>query len=230
MVMNTAGLEARYRQRLVRRSPTYSRLPVLILILLAGLLAWEITRVNVPSPAQISGLPWRVSLVGVDTAATLTGGLAALIAARNQFAVAGRPHLGTPLRAAPSYLLPSGDFTTWIFNAGPGVAKIQSVDYAITVRDTGWPLEWLDYHEAREVLTGLGLVEGEHYGLSWTTGDFPLTASKSVEDGVELITFSYELIDILDRLDIRVRVVDPVNDEHEKIAGVLYHLPARFLL
>jgi hypothetical protein len=84
----------RYQQRVLRRSRKYSLLPQALVAGLLVLLVWEMLRVNVNSDLRAE-FPWRVTLLGVDTTASIVAAFIGVIIARGQFARAIQPTLGS---------------------------------------------------------------------------------------------------------------------------------------
>jgi len=222
------GEEIRYTQKLRRRNRTYSLYPLVLLCILLALLVWAILRANL-SPKSTSDFPWKISIVDSGTAANLAGGLTALILARNQFAMSVRPYPGFSIRRRPGHIvLPSGEITILLFNSGQGVARFESVEYSIRVRDCQYDGsdEWLDYNEIRTLLENLGLIEGEHFGLH-LLGHGRL-AHTDRESALEMLSFRREFLDIIELFDIRIRFSDVVGDHHEVIFGCIRSMPPAY--
>jgi hypothetical protein len=222
----------RYQQRVLKRNRKYYLYPLFGLTLLCLLLVWEVVRQNV-SPADQLRFPWRVTFLGVSTTASLAAGLAALILARNQFAHTVAPNLGYPIRIQAGRLFISGEVTMWLYNVGPGIARVESVEYLLVERtvgvDVGPGQAWLPIGEVRARLKSLNLEEGVDYMLHELSAGAPLPPVADHEDsGFEMISVRRPFLSLLSRFEVRVRVQDGIGDLHERILDFTGHIPPHF--
>src|SRR4051794_2867847 len=117
-----ARIEGRTTHRLeVRRVEVFVVLPVVVLFLLAENTVWEIVRANVNAEPR-SEWPLRFSLVDLSTSVNLLGIGLGLLLARQQWARALRPTIGTGINEGRRGEKDGRVWQIWMFNDGPGMA------------------------------------------------------------------------------------------------------------
>ena len=89
---------------------------------------------------------------------------------------------------------------------------------------------WLDFEEAYEQLTSIGLEPDIDFVLAQKGKGLPLPAVSSTREGIPLALISAEALDRFDRFDIRVRYRDRVGDIHEMVLDCAQRLPKVFSL
>lgn len=216
-----------YRQRVIRRSFRYSVLPGWGLLFLLLLLGWEIIKENMID-GSARNFPFNITLLGVGITANLTGGLAALLLARGQFARSIRPTIGYNVRPRSGEILAGGDLTVWLFNGGPGMSVVYSMEFRIQISpELGTP--WISYPSLLENLESIGLMEGQQFKLTRFGPGAPLPPVKHGEEGSELLSITGDFLRRITVFDIRIRVIDVVGDMHERILGCISAVDQRLI-
>ncbi|MDK0518650.1 hypothetical protein [Streptomyces sp. ML-6] len=207
-------------QRRIRRSPLLFTTPLVLLVLLAGVLIWEMIRVNV-SPGARAEWPWRLQLIDVQILGSLLAVAAGAVLARAQFARAMRPHIGWRGAWVKGQLAP--DVPAWrvgILNGGQHLAVIESWSCRVVMRGMGDDADgdprWADVHDTVAELTGAGLVVGEDFRLIGFGAGFPLVGGGGHET-VLVGAFSENFTERVQALYVRARFTDVVGDTHERI-------------
>jgi hypothetical protein len=156
-------------QRLVYRNRSLDSAPICVLAVLVLILIWEIIRANLPT-TWLHDWPWRIDVLGVASAAALTGALAALVAARRQFAQTIEPHLGWSGsdESGSSSLGRNTRWYTELVNSGGGLAVVRNIEYRITPNGSNRSeRKWMDVDSARSFLKeDLELEEDTEFALT----------------------------------------------------------------
>ncbi|MFJ7067446.1 hypothetical protein [Streptomyces sp. NPDC101115] len=208
-------------QRRVRRSPLLFTAPIVLLVLLTGVLGWEVVRANMTAAARAEW-PWRLQLLDMEPLGSLLAVAAGAVLARAQYARTVRPFLGWRADWTTGHL--RGGVPEWqvgLLNGGSHTVVVE--EYACLVVPRGGTPDpaapWTDVQGAAAVLTAAGLTAGEDFQLV-TMGNFPLVGTGSYETAM-LGAFSQRFVDEVEALYLRVRVVDTVGDSHERILDAL---------
>jgi hypothetical protein len=222
------GNEPSPQQRVVRRNRLFVLVPSIILAVLLAVLAWEIMRTNMSDAAR-QHLPWKVSFLGISSAASLSGVFAALLLARSQFARSVRPVIGW----AAAWETPSqdkggaGDDQTWVVkvhNGGPGLGIVRESQYKVEIAgaDENHPGDdWITLDEALQRLRDAGLTPSEGVNLIQLGVGHPLVSSTKPKDGFEIFKLKERALPRLAALDMHLVVVDMVGDKHERYMQLL---------
>ncbi|WP_229070228.1 hypothetical protein [Actinoplanes sp. DH11] len=207
------------QQRTVRRSPLFTRLPIVIIFLLALNAIWEVYRLNATTI--------QFSVMERSTSFTLIGVGAGLLLTRLQWARAMRPALGIAIDPEDGHTREST--SKWILravNAGPGVPVIEKFDYHISFEDADrlpTDSDFVDFVRLAQILRKRGMKSEVDYYVKYLTRGGPLPVSNYAA-GTEVCWFSQSVLHVIKRLDIRVRVVDIAGDTHERIFPCKYFL------
>ncbi|WP_051814886.1 hypothetical protein RFN58_09530 [Streptomyces iakyrus] len=203
------------RQRRVRRSPLLFLAPLVLLVLLALVLLWEIVRSNVTGELSREW-PWRLRLMDMNPLGSLLAVALAAVFGRAQYARTVRPALGWSSSWTVGELGP--DEPAWsveIVNGGSQHAVVERVDYCFVPRG-GEPGEWTDHAGLLEALAEAGLVQGKDYHQRLSGAGFPLSDS-----GMRAGLYGPRFVDDIDQLRMRLRVVDAVGDSHERVMDLM---------
>lgn len=211
------------RQRLVRRNWRFSLLPWIILILLLLDLAWEILRLNM----GLTCWPWNITILGVGPAATLSGVFGTLLLAREQYARSMRPNLLWSSSYRRSERLDTMAWTLHLLNVGPGLAHVERVRYTLKLVTTAGSVEEKEIAFARvvEAFATAGMVLGSDYHLELVSSGAPLAIVKQPAEGIEIAAFPTGALQIMDRFDLAVQVVDTLGDRHMRSLPFMSTLP-----
>ncbi len=213
----------------IRQSRLFVLLPALILGLLLADLIWEVVRANVHMAKSV-GWPWRLSILGVATAATMAGVLAGLILTRQQFARSVRPALGWVGRETQSSLLLKGPacWSVVLFNGGAGHCVLLGIRYqvhpksSISSEASGPATEsWVDFDGAKQRLEALDLCWEVNVALELLGPGAPLPSVQSVGDGDEVAAFDREAVKVLEDVLMKVQVSDASGDDWERTISCL---------
>ncbi|MFC8201066.1 hypothetical protein ACFUTV_37575 [Streptomyces sp. NPDC057298] len=207
------------RQRRVRRSPLLFTTPLVLLVLLALVLLWEIVRGNVTGELSRQW-PWRLRLMDTDPLGSLLAVALAAVLGRAQFARTVRPALGWSASWGPGPFAP--DEPAWnvgILNGGQQHAVVERADYQLVPRG-GTPGPWTDHAGLLADLAGRRLVHGTHYRQMLLGAGFPL-AGAAGHDVVPEGMYTQRFVDEIDVLLMRLRVTDAVGDSHERVMDLL---------
>ncbi len=193
------------RQRIVKRNWKFFFIPMLILILLLSDLTWEIVRSNMTTTI----CPWKFTLLGVTSSATLSGVFASLLIARGQFAMSMRPNISWSTHFSQSTTMEGKGWITNLSNFGPGIATIENVSYSIkickdTVTKQESNLSWL---QIITILNEFGLKEGIDFQLMLLTKGAPLPQVKQKSEGIEFAVFKEILFNFVRRIEFNVLMV-----------------------
>ncbi|MFD5555934.1 hypothetical protein ACFWIA_19105 [Streptomyces sp. NPDC127068] len=206
-------------QRLVRRSPALFTAPIVLLVVLALVLVWEVVRSNVTGELATQW-PWRLRLMDMNPLGSLLAVAVAAVLARTQYALAVRPALGWRSGWGPGTL--GSEERTWrvgILNGGRQQAVVEAVDYRIVLAD-GTVFGWSTHAGALELLTRLGFVQDADFSLHRYGAGFPLIPSGAY-DTVEAGEFTDLFVHEVEELAMRVRVLDGAGDCHERVMNLL---------
>lgn len=220
------------QQRVVRRSKTFVVLPMCVFGVLLCDLLWEMARANA-GPLLQQNWPWRFSLLGVSSAAALTGVFGSLILARGQFARSVRPSLGWSgnTHGAGAMMGSKAAWTVYLNNGGPGSCVVEEVRYRLAFRADGdrntdqLADEWVCLRSVVETLQYKGLKKDKDFALSEKGVGATLPPSKSYQDSPELAAFSTQALRVIMSFDVRLRVNDIVGDTHERVLRCLHAAP-----
>ncbi|MEV6332060.1 hypothetical protein [Streptomyces sp. NPDC051909] len=210
-------------QRRVRRSPLLFTAPIVMLVLLTVVLAWEIVRGNMSAAARAEW-PWRLQILDMEPLGSLLAVAAGSVLARAQYARTVRPHLGWRADWKSGHL--RGGVPEWqvgLLNGGSHTVVVEEYECQVVLRGAepgdAAHAPWTDVQGAAAVLTGAGLTVGEDFQLV-AMGNFPLVGTGSYETTM-LGAFSQRFVDEVEALHLRVRVVDVVGDSHERVLDAL---------
>jgi len=192
-------------------------LPAAVLVLVFADLVWEVVRSNVAIGAK-PGWPWRFSVLGVATAASIVGVLGGLILAREQFARSVRPALTWGGNStATSELLHGQCWSIRLFNGGAGHCIVQSVSYRFNAKGAqAQPDDWLDRAGTMSRLQKLPLLESSHFKLEMLGQGAALAPVTKASDGIEIVAFDRYAVDTLASFTVRVRITDMVGDQYQR--------------
>lgn len=213
-----AGTDA---QRRVRRSPLLFTVPIMLLVLLAAVLGWELVRANM-TPTVRAAWPWRLQLLDMEPLSSLLAVAAGAVLARAQYARTVRPLLGWRADWTTGHLRDGvPEWHVGLLNGGSHTAVVEAYECRVVLRREEPPAAapWTDVKGAAALLSGAGLAVGVDFQLV-TLGDFPLVGGGSYETTM-LGAFSRRFVDEVEALHLRVRVVDVVGDSHERILDAL---------
>ncbi|MEV5975353.1 hypothetical protein [Streptomyces sp. NPDC051921] len=193
----------------------------MLLVLLTGVLGWEIVRANMTEAAR-AAWPWRLQLLDMEPLGSLLAVAAGAVLARAQYARTVRPLLGWRADWKTGHL--RGGVPEWqvgLLNGGSHTVVVEEYACRVVLRDdtAQEAAPWTDVQGAAAALTGAGLTVGEDFQLV-TMGNFPLVGTGSYETTM-LGAFSQRFVDEVEALYLRVRVVDVVGDSHERILDAL---------
>ena len=213
------------RQRLVRRNWRFSLLPAMVLVLLLGVLGWEIVRQNLAHDRW----PWSITILGIAPAATLCGVFASLLLAREQFARSMRPNLQWSTQLRQNEVLGQPAWTIYLMNVGPALAHVDAIEYTIVaVGRTGMVVrKSVSQGEAVRALDYCGLVPDRDYHLEMITPGAPLPVVKQRSEGIEFGAFTEAAVSRLRQLNFTITVVDTMGDRHIRSLPFLATLPER---
>ncbi len=213
----------------IRYSRLFVLLPAVILGLLLADLIWEIVRANVHTGKPV-GWPWRLSILGVATAATMAGVLAGLILTRQQFARSVSPALGWVGRETQSSTLLKSRacWSVVLFNGGAGHCVLLGTSYQVhpksSISSEGSGLDtpsWVDFDGAKERLEALHLGWGVNVALELLGPGAPFASVQSVGDGQEVAAFDREAVNVLEDVLMKVQVTDASGDDWERTISCL---------
>lgn len=191
-----------------------------------AVLLWEVIRQNMP----VTEWPWKLGILGIGPAATLSGLFASLLLAREQFARSMRPQLAWSSQFSQSDMLDCETWTATLMNVGPSIANVESVKYSIWfehgLEKVG--VKSVPREQAIEFLERYKFFEGSDYYLRLVTAGAPLPVVKQPSEGIEFGAFSYRLLESCIRLDLHVTVVDIMGDTYSKSLPFLSTLPANW--
>ncbi|WBB92705.1 hypothetical protein [Verrucosispora sp. WMMC514] len=216
------------QQRIRKRSALFVWAPIAALVVVLTTLVWEVVRLNVDDSSR-SQWPLRLTLLPIDTAATLSAAIGGLILARAQFAQTQRPTISFGLDSRGQ-----GDWDEaehwdlYLFNGGPGSATVVWCGYSAIFRNqVGGEEEtpWLTPPQMRKALTDRGFRGGRDYFLFWLGKGYSLVPAQGYRDGVLMAWFSRQTIRHLVEFRLKVRVGDAVGDEHERVIDYVHHFP-----
>jgi hypothetical protein len=201
------------RQRVIKRSLSFYRLPLGVLAFLTALLVWEIVRINVPHEL-IERYPFSITALGVAPTTALVGVLATLLFGRAQYAFVTRPLIGAGSDGWHGSKW-SKKWTVYLYNGGPGHATVIRYEYYLVLTADLRPRGPLDYLGLRSALLAAGLKDEKDFRFRWISPGAPLPPQKSAKDGLELFTLNYRTIKSISKLEVLVWVTDVVGDRHE---------------
>jgi hypothetical protein len=184
------------------------------------LLLWAIIRQNLPA-SLISGWPWKIQLLDIQsasTAATITGGL---ILARAQYANTVRPMIGW----TGNHVDVAGyaEKAIWLVTVGNGCATpayFQAEAYRVLLKTHGNSKpaddapQWMTRDDAIGLLSTAGLRLKVDYDLNYLGPAFPISISSQ---DCTLAIFTARATEAVDDVLVRVRAQDLVGDVHERI-------------
>lgn len=224
------GFQLSPHQRVVHRNRLFVLVPSVILIVLLAVLCWEIIRDNVSAEAKAQ-MPWKISLVGISPAASLSGVFAGLLLARGQFARSVRPAIGwtgTWEKAVAGKDAESpDDGQTWVvkvYNGGAGLGVVRETLYHVETASGGGvrPVDdWVTLDEVRDRLSAAGLTPGQGVSVIQLGVGHPLVSSTKPKDGYEIFKLNESALPKLTALDMRIAVFDMVGDRHERYMQLL---------
>lgn len=207
-------------QRRVSRAWKTSLLPLVLLIFFGGDLVWEIVKANVNAGAR-GRWPWRFTIVDENTSIAAVGVLAGILITRTQVSQTLRPILSWSATTNPSRWLSNARRTVHLHNGGGGRAVVVSVAYQIECSSRRHPAaepdSWLGWGEAIDVLKAAGIEAGRSVYLLYLGLGSAIPMATRPSGGFELAAFSPSALDSLDRFTIKIRVVDVLGDEYERI-------------
>ncbi|MFE9663648.1 hypothetical protein [Streptomyces sp. NPDC005955] len=213
------GRDERDGQRLVRRSPALFTAPIVLLVVLALVLVWEVVRSNVTGELATQW-PWRLRLMDMNPLGSLIAVAVAAVLTRTQYALAVRPALGWRSDWRPGSF--GSEEETWqvgILNGGRQQAVVEAVDYRITLAD-GTVSDWLPHAGVLEFLTGARFAKDVDFALPRYGAGFPLIPSGAY-DTVAAGEFTDRFVHEVEELAMRVRVLDGAGDCHERVMNLL---------
>jgi hypothetical protein len=223
------GRQLSPHQQVVHRNRFFVLVPSVILIVLLAVLGWEIIRDNMSAEAKAQ-MPWKISLVGISPAASLSGVFAGLLLARGQFARSVRPAIGWTgawEKAAVGRHAATDDDQTWVvkvYNGGAGLGVVRETLYRVVTASAGGhdPVDdWITLDEARDRLGAAGLTPGKGVSVIQLGVGHPLVSSTKPKDGYEIFKLNESVLPQLAALDMRIAVLDIVGDRHERYMQLL---------
>jgi hypothetical protein len=201
------------RRRRSRRSFWFFSIPLMFLGISASLLMWAIVRANLP-PSVDSQWPWRVQLLDIGSATTMTTVTAGLVLARAQFASAVRPvpaYTGRVARVrgfSSRYV-----WVVRVLNNSASPAGFHSLEYCVTLQSQpakkfGNPdRRWGTREEAIRILERIGLRDQIDFDLRLFWG-FSLSNSSPIALGI----FSTKAMGLIEDITIRMVITDQAGD------------------
>lgn len=224
MFYNNEKKIAAGRQRLIKKNWRFSALPLIILVLLVGDLVWEVVRLYMP----IGEWPWKFTILGVSTSATLAGVFASLILAREQFARTMRPNLSWVTENAKSEGLEGEAWSVYLLNVGPGLAHVESVKYSVELKNNSYKFSLTNctLNEIKYGFDKMGLKDGVDYNFRLFSAGAPLPVIKNTSEAVEFASFTMKALDVIRKLDFEVTIIDTLGDSHAKALPFMLTLPA----
>ncbi len=213
-------------QQLCARSTRLDLVPRYVLLALILVLLWAVLRTNLLA-SWVDHWPWRLQLLDVASAAGITGALAALVAARRQFAQTIEPHLGwTGVGQHANSSL--GNRTRWyvqIENTGGGLAIITKVEYRITARGADrFQQEWVGPDQAHSRLKALQLIVDTDYAL--TRIGLGSGIATGASGAFEVLALDEKAYEALEAVDMRVGFDSAAGDHYSR---TMYLLPGERL-
>jgi hypothetical protein len=209
------------RQRVIRRNRVFVLVPIGAILASAVLMGWEILRLNL-SDVTRSRWPWRLTLLDLQSAATIFTVLVALLLTRSQYAQVARPMIGCYIHPGNRSLLPARVVDerelTWaidLFNGG-GVATIESIEYDILFSKDE-PSRWLKFDDALQALEMGGLASQKDYIMIEVGSGSPFLSTTSTGHEMHVAVFTAEALRKLYKFLVRIEVKDGVGDVHERI-------------
>ncbi|WP_416986535.1 hypothetical protein [Streptomyces sp. T028] len=185
-----------------------------------ALLAWELTRINLPD-ATAAAWPWRLELLDVQSASTATTVAVGLILARAQYATAVRPMLGWRGRVIETDGM-SDRLVWWVrlTNGSPHGATVEYPKYRVILRSeaAGNPPsedDWLTREAAVLKLVAAGLVDGQDFEIRLLGPAHSL--SNSGDDSRTVALFAPRAMAVVEDVHVRVRAVDQAGDTHQRV-------------
>ncbi|WP_152648633.1 hypothetical protein [Streptacidiphilus anmyonensis] len=204
-------------QRIIRRNWIFWQ----FLICLAGvaglLFVYAIVQQNLAA-THPSAAPIQLLDIQSATAAVLATGGALL--ARAQYATATRPMIGFDGQVVR--ISPDADELVWgckIRNGAQDAATIWDVKYSVRFLGHNQPAaeSWLDHDALTDELKRVGLRADIDYVIKLWTRGAPLAGQERSMLG----WFSPHALSVIDRISVRVQVVDRVGDLHERSNNLL---------
>lgn len=207
--MNPRGKPAQKRRW---RSPRLFIVPVLLLVVLAGIMIWEILRQNL-GEAELSTLPFSPTILGVAPSATLVAAILGLLLARAQYSAVSAPHLAGHSDGWQG----RGRARRWkltLHNVGTGIARVQSVAYRVTAV-SGDPVDrWLPAEVARDLLRSLGLSAPADFSIHEISEGLALKPSSGVKEGHDILEIGSRAATVVSKFEVRVLFSDQLGDRY----------------
>jgi hypothetical protein len=207
----------------------YFTFPVVIILAVSANFVWEILRVNL-SAHTIASWPFRFTIIDAPTTATILAVFISLFMGRLQWARTLRPTAGIGIDDdGAQFRLDSDVWRVWIYNAGPGAATIESVNYF--VRFKGQPegsevVDWVPLPLMNALLQSGKLEDGKDYFIRWYGHGAPFPAVQKYSEGMQLAWFTVRALSNIHILDVRIRYVDSLGDVHERKIPLVHRLPS----
>lgn len=214
------------RQTITERKWRFFWLPIVFLWILVFDMIWEILR----NYMCTNTWPWKFTLLGTSTSASLAGALAGLILARQQFAMTVKPNISW----STSYMnLSSLNEVAWVahlMNVGPGTGIVEgiSISFKIQFENDSFSKNHVSTFEVKELLNRYGLREGIDYYLRLLTRGLPLPPVKVPDEGILLFGGKTEVFNIVKQLDFHLIVVDSLGDKHCKSLPFVKTMPTNY--
>lgn len=213
----------------VRRSRLFFTFPVVIIIIISVNFVWEIIQINL-DPHTLALWPFRFTIINDSTTVTILAVFVSLFMGRLQWARSLRPTAGVAIDDDGARFKPDSDkWRVWIYNAGPGGAVIDSINYYVRFIDQSngeSPVNWVPLSIVNDQLRSRNLIDGADYFIRWYSRGAPFAVVPRYSEGMQLAWFTVKALTQIRILDVRVRYVDSLGDTHEKIIPIMHRLPS----
>jgi hypothetical protein len=214
--------------KVVARSRLYFKAPVVIIVLIALNLVWEVVRSNIPSH-DLTLWPYRFTIMDDSTTATVLAVFVSLFMGRLQWARTMRPIAGMAIDDEGAKFRPDSDiWRVWIYNSGPG-ATISEITYYVRFADqpaNDGVTNWVPLQVVNDQLKSRHLLDGIDYFMRWYANGAPFPPVKNYTEGMILAWLSVKALNEIRILDVKIRYVDSLGDTHEKITPIIQRLPS----
>jgi hypothetical protein len=215
--------------RVIRRSRLFFTVPIIIITVTGANLIWETIRANLDS-GTLATWPFRFTILGDSTTATVLAVFVSLFMGRLQWARALRPSVGMAIDDEGIQFRPDSEkWRIWTYNAGPGGAVFGGISYYVRFIDQSdgdGPINWVPLSVVNDQLRSRQLVDGIDYFIRWNTRGAPFPAVKNYSEGMQLAWFTVKALTQIRVLDARLRYVDSLGDVHEKVIPIMQRLPS----
>ncbi|WP_327730083.1 hypothetical protein OG250_31965 [Streptomyces sp. NBC_00487] len=175
--------------------------------------------------------PWRFTLLESSTCAAVVALLVGVMVTRTQLSLTMHPVLSWAAGKGGSDALTESQRTVRVVNGGGGRSVVRSVLYRIEVNQVqpsarNVPADWISWHEAVDVLNGIGLTWNQDYFLQHIGSGASLPMATDARNGMEVLALGPDAAGRLSRLDVRIQVVDVLGDVYERDLQCVRPAPA----